>query len=291
MKIAVIGAGTMGRGIAHVCAAHGHQVSLKDVDSKVLSNSMELIRRGLEKSLERESGETGSAATVLGRIQPTTGWENTARSEMVIEAVVEIFEVKREIFRKLGDLCDPGVILASNTSSIPITRLAAVTKRPERVIGMHFMNPVPRMKLVEVIRGLQTDQETVDSTVTLAKQLEKVPVEVRDFPGFVTNRILMPMINEAVTALMEGVAEAEGIDRIMQLGMNHPMGPLRLADLIGLDVCLHVMEVLFDGFKDPKYRPCPLLRQMVDAGWLGRKTGRGFYTYPGRGAGQPGDSR
>jgi 3-hydroxybutyryl-CoA dehydrogenase len=291
MKIAVIGAGTMGRGIAHVCAARGHQVSLKDVDSKVLSNSMELIRRGLEKSLERESGEMGSVATLLDRIQPTTGWENTARSEMVIEAVVEIFEVKREIFRKLGDLCDPGVILASNTSSIPITRLAAVTKRPERVIGMHFMNPVPRMKLVEVIRGLQTNQETVDSTVALAKQLEKVPVEVRDFPGFVTNRILMPMINEAVTALMEGVAEAEGIDRIMQLGMNHPMGPLRLADLIGLDVCLHVMEVLFDGFKDPKYRPCPLLRQMVDAGWLGRKTGRGFYTYPGLGAGQPGDSR
>jgi 3-hydroxybutyryl-CoA dehydrogenase len=291
MKIAVIGAGTMGRGIAHVCAARGHQVSLKDVDSKVLSNSMELIRRGLEKSLERESGEMGSVATLLDRIQPTTGWENTARSEMVIEAVVEIFEVKREIFRKLGDLCDPGVILASNTSSIPITRLAAVTKRPERVIGMHFMNPVPRMKLVEVIRGLQTDQQTVDSTVALAKQLGKVPVEVRDFPGFVTNRILMPMINEAVTALMEGVAEAEGIDRIMQLGMNHPMGPLRLADLIGLDVCLHVMEVLFDGFKDPKYRPCPLLRQMVDAGWLGRKTGRGFYTYPGLGAGQPGDSR
>ena len=291
MKIAVIGAGTMGRGIAHVCAARGHQVSLKDVDSKVLSNSMELIRRGLEKSPERESGEMGSVATLLDRIQPTTGWENTARSEMVIEAVVEIFEVKREIFRKLGDLCDPGVILASNTSSIPITRLAAVTKRPERVIGMHFMNPVPRMKLVEVIRGLQTNQETVDSTVALAKQLEKVPVEVRDFPGFVTNRILMPMINEAVTALMEGVAEAEGIDRIMQLGMNHPMGPLRLADLIGLDVCLHVMEVLFDGFKDPKYRPCPLLRQMVDAGWLGRKTGRGFYTYPGLGAGQPGDSR
>ncbi len=291
MKITVIGAGTMGRGIAHVCAAHGHQVSLKDVDSKTLSNSMELIRRGLEKSLERESGRMGSVAAVLDRIQPTTGWEITAGSEMVIEAVVEIFGVKREIFRKLGEFCDPEVILASNTSSIPITRLAAETKRPERVIGMHFMNPVPKMKLVEVIRGLQTDQETVDATVALAKQLEKVPVEVRDFPGFVTNRILMPMINEAATVLMEGVAEAEGIDRIMHLGMNHPMGPLRLADLIGLDVCLHVMEVLFDGFKDPKYRPCPLLRQMVDAGWLGRKTGRGFYTYAGRRAGQPGDSR
>ena len=233
----------------------------------------------------------GSVETVLDRIQPTTGWEDTAGSEMVIEAVVEKFELKRELFRRLGDLCDPGVILASNTSSIPITRLAAETKRPERVIGMHFMNPVPRMKLVEVIRALQTDQETVDFTVALARQLEKEPVEVRDFPGFVTNRILMPMINEAVTALMEGVAEAEGIDRIMHLGMNHPMGPLRLADLIGLDVCLHVMEVLFDGFKDPKYRPCPLLRQMVDAGWLGRKTGRGFYSYPGRGSGQPGKSR
>ncbi len=281
MKIAVIGAGTMGRGIAHVCAAHGHRVALQDVDSKILGNSMELIRRGLEKSLERDSGEMGSVAAVLDRIRPATGWENTAGSEMVIEAVVEKFELKREVFRKLGDLCDTGAILASNTSSIPITRLAAVTKRPERVIGMHFMNPVPRMKLVEVIRGLQTDRETVDSTVALARQLGKVPVEVRDFPGFVTNRILMPMINEAVTALMEGVAEAEGIDRIMHLGMNHPMGPLRLADLIGLDVCLHVMEVLFDGFKDPKYRPCPLLRQMVDAGWLGRKTGRGFYTYPG----------
>lgn len=281
MKIAVIGAGTMGRGIAHVCAAHGHRVALQDVDSKILGSSMELIRRGLEKSLERDSGEMGSVAAVLDRIRPATGWENTAGSEMVIEAVVEKFELKREVFRKLGDLCDTGAILASNTSSIPITRLAAVTKRPERVIGMHFMNPVPRMKLVEVIRGLQTDRETVDSTVALARQLGKVPVEVRDFPGFVTNRILMPMINEAVTALMEGVAEAEGIDRIMHLGMNHPMGPLRLADLIGLDVCLHVMEVLFDGFKDPKYRPCPLLRQMVDAGWLGRKTGRGFYTYPG----------
>ncbi len=283
MKIAVIGAGTMGRGIAHVCADHGHQVVLQDVDSKILGNSMELIRRGLEKSLQRDSVETGSVAAVLDRIRPTTGWEDAAGSEMVIEAVVEKFELKREVFRRLGDLCDPGAILASNTSSIPITRLAAATKRPERVIGMHFMNPVPRMKLVEVIRGLQTDRETVDSTVALAKQLGKVPVEVRDFPGFVTNRILMPMINEAVTALMEGVAEAEGIDRIMHLGMNHPMGPLRLADLIGLDVCLHVMEVLFDGFKDPKYRPCPLLRQMVDAGWLGRKTGRGFYTYPGLG--------
>ena len=281
MKIAVIGAGTMGRGIAQVCAARGHRVTLQDVDSKILGNSMELIRRGLEKSLERDSGEMGSVAAVLDRIRPATGWENTAGSELVIEAVVEKFELKREVFRKLGDLCDTGAILASNTSSIPITRLAAVTKRPERVIGMHFMNPVPRMKLVEVIRGLQTDQQTVDSTVALAGQLGKVPVEVRDFPGFVTNRILMPMINEAVTALMEGVAEAEGIDRIMHLGMNHPMGPLRLADLIGLDVCLHVMEVLFDGFKDPKYRPCPLLRQMVDAGWLGRKTGRGFYTYPG----------
>ena len=291
MKIAVIGAGTMGRGIAHVCAAHGHRVALQDVDSKILGDSMELIRRGLEKSLERGSGDRGSVETVLHRIQPTTGWEDTAGSEMVIEAVVEKFELKRELFRRLGDLCDPGVILASNTSSIPITRLAAETKRPERVIGMHFMNPVPRMKLVEVIRALQTDQETVDFTVALARQLEKEPVEVRDFPGFVTNRILMPMINEAVTALMEGVAEAEGIDRIMHLGMNHPMGPLRLADLIGLDVCLHVMEVLFDGFKDPKYRPCPLLRQMVDAGWLGRKTGRGFYSYPGRGSGQPGKSR
>ena len=291
MKIAVIGAGTMGRGIAHVCAARGHRVTLQDVDSKILGASMELIRRGLEKWLERGSGDRGSVETVLDRIRPTTGWEDTAGSEMVIEAVVEKFELKRELFRRLGDLCDPGVILASNTSSIPITRLAAETKRPERVIGMHFMNPVPRMKLVEVIRALQTDQETVDFTVALARQLEKEPVEVRDFPGFVTNRILMPMINEAVTALMEGVAEAEGIDRIMHLGMNHPMGPLRLADLIGLDVCLHVMEVLFDGFKDPKYRPCPLLRQMVDAGWLGRKTGRGFYSYLARGSGQPGKSR
>jgi len=289
MRIAVIGAGTMGRGIAQVCAAHGHQVSLKDVDSQVLDHSMELIQQGLEKLMARDYGQMGSVETVLGRIRPTTGWEATANSEMVIEAVVEKFELKRQVFRKLGDLCDPGGILASNTSSIPITRLAAVTKRPERVIGMHFMNPVPRMKLVEVIRGLQTDQQTVDSTLALARQLGKVPVEVRDFPGFVTNRILMPMINEAVTALMEGVAEAEGIDRIMHLGMNHPMGPLRLADLIGIDVCLHVMEVLFDGFKDPKYRPCPLLRQMVDAGWLGRKTGRGFYTYPDVAAGPPGD--
>ena len=279
MEIAVLGAGTMGRGIAQICAVQGHNVTLKDIDMELLRRSMEAIQRGMEKFQQRDPDSMNSGKLALDRIRPTTSWKKLAKADFVIEAIVEKFEAKQEAFKQLDSLCRPDTVLASNTSSIPITRLAAVTSHPERVVGMHFMNPVPRMKLVEVIRGLQTDQKTVEATMALAQEMDKVPVEVRDFPGFVTNRILMPMINEAIMVVMEGVAEVEGIDQVMQLGMNHPMGPLRLADLIGLDVCLNVLDVLFDGFKDPKYRPSPLLRQMGDAGWLGCKTGRGFYRY------------
>ncbi len=281
MKIAVIGSGTMGSGIAQVSAFHGHTVWLRDVAAGPLERGMSGIRKSLHKILERQQVPDLEQVyqEALDRIKPVTEWNDLADADFAIEAVYEDFEVKREVFQRLGALCRPEIVLASNTSSISITRLAAATAHPERVIGMHFMNPVPLMKLVEVVCGLATSEETLAKTRDLAQQLEKVPVQVQDAPGFISNRVLMPMINEAVFALMEGVADAESIDQVMKLGMNHPMGPLRLADLIGLDVCLDILNVLFEGFKDPKYRACPLLQKMVDAGWLGRKSGKGFYDY------------
>jgi len=269
----------MGSGIAQVCVHHGLKVHLKEARLELLQPAMERIRRGLERMERAAGGDAGTAEESFARIDPTTEWEDLKDADIVIEAVYEQFESKREVFEKLGRICASEVVLASNTSSISITRLAAATQHPARVVGMHFMNPVPRMKLVEVIRGLLTSASTIEKTKALALSLEKVPIEVRDSPGFVTNRVLIPMINEAVFALMEGVADAEAIDQVLKLGMNHPMGPLELADLIGLDICLDIMEVLYDSFKDTKYRPCPLLRQMVDGGWLGRKSGRGFYSY------------
>jgi 3-hydroxybutyryl-CoA dehydrogenase len=281
MKIGVIGAGTMGNGIAQVAAFSGHSVVLRDITAELVEKGLQTVRGSLRKVLDKMDvpDREERYTQTLARITPATDWQSLVDCEFVIEAVFEDFAAKRDVFQKLEGLCGESTVLASNTSSISITRLAAGLKKPERLIGMHFMNPVPLMKLVEIVRGLATSAETYDRTRDLAVQLGKTPVEVRDFPGFISNRVLMPMINEAVFALMEGVANPEDIDQVMKLGMNHPMGPLRLADLIGLDVCLSIMNVLYDGFKDPKYRPCPLLRQMVDAGWLGRKTGKGFYEY------------
>jgi 3-hydroxybutyryl-CoA dehydrogenase len=284
MNIGIVGAGTMGSGIAQVCAFRGHDVILKETEEDYLERALAGIRRSLGKILEKQGAADpgGACERVLERIHPTTEWHQFQNADFVVEAVFEKFAVKREVFEMLERACRDDVVLASNTSSISVTRLAGMVNRPDRVIGMHFMNPVPLMKLVEIVRGLATSQETFDRTRNLAVELDKSPVEVRDFPGFVSNRVLMPMINEAVFALMEGVAEPEAIDQVMKLGMNHPMGPLRLADLIGLDICLDILHVLHEGFGDPKYRPCPLLRQMVDAGWLGRKTGKGFYEYADR---------
>lgn len=279
MLIGVIGAGTMGSGIAQVCAQHGLRVKLKEARAELLESAMERIRKGLEKTAKATGEDLETVNESMGHIEPIAEWEDLEEVDLAIEAVFEQFETKRDVFENLDRVCRSDTILATNTSSIPITRLAASTRRPARVIGMHFMNPVPRIKLVEVIRGLATSDETVEETKALALGLEKVPIEVRDSPGFITNRVLIPMLNEAVFALMEGVAEPESIDQVLKLGMNHPMGPLELADLIGLDICLDIMEVLYDSFRDPKYRPCPLLRQMVDGGWLGRKSGRGFYEY------------
>ncbi len=269
----------MGSGIAQVCAYHGLKVHLKEARPELLQPAMDRIHRGLERVAKAAGDGAGTAEQALARIEPTADWEGLKDAEMVIEAVFEQFESKREVFGVLDQICGSEVILASNTSSISITRLGASTQHPARVVGMHFMNPVPRMKLVEVIRGLATSAETIEATKALALRLEKVPIEVRDSPGFVTNRVLIPMLNEAAFTLMEGVADAKAIDQVLKLGMHHPMGPLELADLIGLDICLDIMEVLYDSFKDSKYRPCPLLRQMVDGGWLGRKSGRGFYDY------------
>ena len=269
----------MGSGIAQVCAQHGLRVKLKEARAELLESAMERIRKGLEKTAKATGEDLETVNESMGHIEPIAEWEDLEEVDLAIEAVFEQFETKRDVFENLDRVCRSDTILATNTSSIPITRLAASTRRPARVIGMHFMNPVPRIKLVEVIRGLATSDETVEETKALALGLEKVPIEVRDSPGFITNRVLIPMLNEAVFALMEGVAEPESIDQVLKLGMNHPMGPLELADLIGLDICLDIMEVLYDSFRDPKYRPCPLLRQMVDGGWLGRKSGRGFYEY------------
>lgn len=277
-KIGIIGAGTMGTGIAQVAATSGIDVILSDVDEVFLQNALNAMDKSLTKFKEKGKIEEEKDA-ILSRIKTSTSLGGLEEADFVIEAVFEDFEVKKNVLEEVDKLLPPSVILTSNTSSISITRLAALTSRPSQFMGMHFMNPVPLMVLVELIKGIATSQETYDQVKSLVERMGKTPVEANDFPGFISNRILIPMINEAVYALMEGVGTAEAIDQVMKLGMNHPLGPLALADLIGLDVCLSIMEVLYEGFKDSKYRPCPLLRKMVDAGYLGRKSGRGFYDY------------
>ena len=278
-RVGVIGAGTMGNGIAHVFARHGYQVTLCDVEQRFLDRALETIDKNLDREVAKSKSSAEDKAAALKRITPALQRSQVANCDFVIEAATEKFDVKAEIFRDLDRICETDVLLASNTSSISITKLAAVTGRPGKIIGMHFFNPVPVMKLVEVIRGLATEQQTFETVRDLALKLDKSPVEVNDAPGFVSNRVLMPLLNEAMFAVMEGVATAEAVDDVFKLGMAHPMGPLTLADFIGLDVCLDIMRVLHDGLGDPKYRPCPLLIKMVDAGWLGKKSGRGFYKY------------
>ena len=279
-RIAVIGGGTMGNGIAHVAAQHGKSVRLIDLSDEVLSSAVATISRNLDRQVRKKIIDQAERDATLSRIETVNSIEEGATGvDLVVEAVPERADLKYGIFETLDRVTDPGTILASNTSSISITEIGARTSRPEDVIGMHFMNPVPIMKLVEVIRGLATSDETTAATLALSEELGKTPVEVNDFPGFVSNRVLMPMINEAVFACMEGVAQPEAIDTVMKLGMNHPMGPLALADLIGLDTCLNILEVLHRELGDDRYRPCPLLRKYVAAGWLGRKSGRGFYSY------------
>ncbi len=276
-KIQVVGAGQMGSGIAQVAAQAGLSVHLADVDEGALEKGLETIKKNLARSVEKERMSQDETDKILGRIE--SGTEYAADADLAIEAVVETIEVKTEVFRALDERLGEDAILATNTSSISVTELGATTGRPEKFIGMHFFNPVPLMKLVEIIRSVETDDETCRRVHELAERLGKEPVEVQDFPGFVSNRVLMPMINEAVYCVMEGVAGPEEVDTVMKLGMNHPMGPLALADFIGLDTCLHIMEVLHEGFGDTKYRPCPLLKRYVAAGRLGRKSGKGFYEY------------
>jgi 3-hydroxybutyryl-CoA dehydrogenase len=275
----VIGAGTMGNGIAHVFAKCGFDVILVDVEQRLLDRGLDTIRKNLEREVAKEKITSDTRDAAVARLTSTLDRMRLAVCDFVVEAASERFEIKSELFRELDRLCRPEVILSSNTSSISITKLAAVTRRPDKVIGMHFFNPVPMMKLVEVIRGLATSGETYSTVKALAEKLEKTPVEVNDAPGFVSNRVLMPLLNEAMYAVMEGVATPQAVDEVFKLGMAHPMGPLTLADFIGLDVCLDIMRVMHSELGDPKYRPCPLLIKMVDAGWLGRKSGRGFYQY------------
>ena len=277
--IGVIGAGTMGNGIAQTAASNGLSVVMSDIRQDFLDRGLQNIGKSLDRFVKKETITEENKNEILGRIQTTTDLEDLNNCSLIVEAATENFDIKKQIFEKLDEIAGEDTILSSNTSSISITKIAATTQRPDKVIGMHFFNPVPLMKLVEVIRGIATSDETYAKVKDLSEKLGKTPVECNDYPGFVSNRVLMPMINEAVYCLMEGVATRESIDEIMKLGMNHPMGPLTLADFIGLDVCLAILNVLHEGLGDSKYRPCPLLKKYVDAGWLGRKSGRGFYEY------------